>query len=80
MTTHALAAILGPFELIGLFVLLSAPVVLTVSYFFFMARFKNNRLDLRMTEAKILSELAQLEAESASEQAGYVTSSETPGF
>ena len=66
MTTHALAVIIGPFELIALFVLLAMPVLLTVSYVIFTARFKKSRLDLRMTEAKLLSDLAQLEAESAS--------------
>jgi len=58
MTTHALAVIIGTFELIFLFVLLSAPVVLAASYIFFMARFNNNRFDLRAEEAKLLSELA----------------------
>ena len=66
MTTHALAVIIGTFELIGLFVLLSAPVVLIIAYAIVMARFNRNKLDLRMTEAKLLSDLAQLEAESAS--------------
>ena len=56
MTAHALAVIIGTFELI----------VLTVSYVILAARFKKSRFDLRMEEAKILSELDQLEAESAS--------------
>jgi len=68
MTTHALAVIFGPFELFFLFILLAAPVILAVAHVFFMARFKNSRLDLRTEEARILSELAQLEAESASGQ------------
>ena len=66
MTAHALAVIIGTFELIALFILLAMPVVLTVSYVILAARFKKSRFDLRMEEAKILSELAQLEAESAS--------------
>ena len=80
MTTHALAVIIGTFELIGLFVLLAMPVLLTVSYVVFTARFKKSRLDLRMTEAKLLSDLAQLEKETMSQHADYVNSSETPGF
>jgi len=66
MTTHTLAALVGTFELIALFILLAMPVLLTVSYVFFRARVKKSRLDLRAEEARLLSELAQLEAESAS--------------
>jgi hypothetical protein len=62
MTTHTLAALVGPFELIVLFVLLSMPVVLTVSYVIFRARFNRNRLDIHITEASILAELAELES------------------
>ena len=75
MTTHALAVTIGTFELIGLFVLLSAPVVLTIAYAIVMARFNRNKLNLRMTEAKLLSDLAQLEAESASGQNEEVSTS-----
>jgi len=75
MTAHTLAVIIGTFELIALFVLLAIPVLLTVSYVIFAARFKKSRLDLRAEEAKILSELAQLEAESASEQNEEVSTS-----
>lgn len=62
MTAHTLAVIIGTFELIALFILLAMPVVLTISYVIFAARFKKSRLDLRMTETSILSELAEMEA------------------
>ncbi len=75
MTTHALAGLVGPFEMIMLFVLLVAPVVLTVSYVMVMARFKENRLDPHMTEARILSDLAQMEAEAANGQKEGVSTS-----
>jgi len=67
MAPDVLAVLVGTFELITLFVLLAMPVLLTVSYVVLISRFKRSRLDLRTEEARILSELAQLEAESASE-------------
>jgi len=76
MAPDVLAVLIGTFELIALFVLLAMPVLLTVSYVVLISRFKKSRLDLRTEEAKILSELAQLEAESASKQASYMASSE----
>lgn len=66
MTTHALAALVGPFELIVLFVLLAMPVVLTILYVMLVSRFRTSRLDLRLAEAKLLSDLAQLEKEATS--------------
>jgi len=75
MTTGALAVLVGPFELIALFILLATPVVLIASYVFFMTRFNNNKLDLYAEEVKLLSELAQLEAESASERNEEVSTS-----
>jgi len=68
MAPDVLAVLIGTFELIALFVLLAMPVLLTVSYVVLISRFKKSRLDLRTEEAKILSELAQLEAGPASEQ------------
>ncbi|MHC5061491.1 MAG: hypothetical protein ACYTFK_10470 [Planctomycetota bacterium] len=75
MTTHTLAGLVGPFEMIMLFVLLAAPVVLTVSYVIVMARFKESRLDPGMTESRILSELARLEAEATNGQNEEVSTS-----
>jgi len=75
MAPDVLAVLIGTFELIALFVLLAMPVLLTVSYVVLISRFKKSRLDLRMTEASILSELAQLEAKSASERNEEVSTS-----
>ncbi len=61
-----LAVLIGSFELIVLLILLTLPAVLTVSYVVLISRFKKSRLDLHMTEAKLLSDLAQLEKEAAS--------------
>ncbi len=66
MTTHALAGLVGPFEITMLFVLLAMPVVLTFSLVSLVSKFRTNPLDLRMAEAKLLSDLAQLEKEAAS--------------
>ena len=62
MTTHILAALIGPFELIALFVFLAAPVVLTIAYIIVMSRVKKSRGDICMTEANMLRELAEMEA------------------
>lgn len=75
MAPDVLAVLIGTFELIALFVLLAMPVLLTVSYVVLISRFKKSRLDLRAEEAKILSELAQLEAEYASGQNEDVSTS-----
>ncbi len=80
MAPDVLAVLIGSFELIVLLILLTLPVLLIFSYVFLLFRFRTNRLDLRLAEAKLLSDLAQLEAEAANQQAGYVTSSETSGF
>ena len=75
MTTHVLAAIFGPFEMILLLVLLASPVILLIAHFFFLARFNNRKLDLGMTEAKLLSDLAQLEADYVSGRGKDVSAS-----
>ncbi len=80
MAPDVLAVLIGSFEFIVLLILLTLPVVLTVSYVMLVFRFRTNRHDLRMAEAKLLSDLAQLEKEATNQQADYVTSSETSGF
>ncbi|HIJ70849.1 MAG TPA: hypothetical protein HPP87_05735 [Planctomycetes bacterium] len=60
MTTHVSAAILGPVELILLFVLLASPIILTIAHFFFMARFNNNRLNIGMTKESFLSDISRI--------------------
>ena len=80
MAPDVLAVLIGSFELIVLFILLTLPVLLTFSLVSLLSKFRTSRLDLRLAEAKLLSDLAQLEKEATSQQAGYVTSSETPGF
>ena len=80
MAPDVLAVLIGSFELIVLLILLTLPVVLIFSYVFLISRFRTNRHDLRLAEAKLQSDLAQLEAEATSQQADYVTSSETSGF
>jgi hypothetical protein len=80
MAPDVLAVLIGSFELIVLLILLAMPVVLTVSYVMLVSRFRTSRLDVHLAEAKLLSDLAQIEAEATSQQADYVTSSETPGF
>jgi hypothetical protein len=78
MTTHTLAVLVGPFEMIALFILLSAPIVLAAAHiFFFMTKFNNSRLDLRAEEAKLLSELGKLQEKAKkNKQASYLVSSE----
>ena len=66
MAPDVLAVLIGSFELIVLLILLSMPVLLTISYVMLLSRFKTNRLDLRMAEARLLSDLAQLENQSKS--------------
>jgi hypothetical protein len=66
MAPDVLAVLIGSFELIVLLILLTLPVVLTVSLVFLVSKFKTTRLDLRLAEAKLLSDLAQLEKEAAS--------------
>ena len=80
MAPDVLAVLIGSFELIVLFVLLTLPVLLTFSLVSLLSKFRTNRHDLRMAQAKLLSDLAQLEKETTSRQADYVTSSETSGF
>ncbi|MHC4213901.1 MAG: hypothetical protein ACYSWP_11065 [Planctomycetota bacterium] len=80
MAPDVLAVLIGSFELIVLLILLALPVVLTVSYIMLVSRFRTTNLDVRMAEAKLLSDLAQIEAQATSKQADYVTSSETSGF
>lgn len=75
MAPDVLAVLIGSFELIVLLILLALPVLLAVSYVMLTARFKKSRLDLRTEEANILSELAQLEAESTSGQNKEVSTS-----
>jgi hypothetical protein len=53
-------------KLIVLLILLELPVLLTILHVMLVSRFKTNRLDLRMAEAKFLSNLAQLEKEATS--------------
>jgi hypothetical protein len=66
MAPDVLAVLIGSFELIVLLILLTLPVLLTVSLVSLLSRFKTNRLDLRLAEAKLLSDLAQLEKEATS--------------
>ncbi len=66
MAPDILAVLIGSFELIVLFVLLTLPVLLTFSYVMLISKFKTNPLDLRMAEAKLLSDLAQLKKEATS--------------
>ncbi len=80
MAPDVLAVLIGSFELIVLLILLTLPVLLTFSYVMLLFRSRTTRLDVRLAEAKLFSDLAQLEKEATSQQADYVTSSETSGF
>ena len=75
MLADVLAVTIGSFELLVLLILLAMPVLLTILYVMLLSRFKRSRLDLRMAEARLLSDLAQLEAESASGRDGDVSPS-----
>jgi len=68
MLADVLAVTIGSFELLVLLILLAMPVLLTISYVMLLSRFKRSRLDLRMAEARLLSDLAQLENQSKSTQ------------
>ena len=75
MAPDVLAVLIGSFELIVLLILLSMPVLLTILHVMLLSWFGKNRLNPHMTEARLLSELAQLEAESASGRDGDVSPS-----
>jgi len=68
MLADVLAVTIGSFELLVLLILLAMPVLLTILYVMLVSKFKTNRLDLRMAEARLLSDLAQLENQSKSTQ------------
>jgi len=68
MLADILAVTIGSFELLVLLILLAMPVLLTILYVMLVSKFKTNRLDLRMAEARLLSDLAQLEKQSKSTQ------------
>ncbi len=75
MAPDVLAVLIGPFELIVLLILLTLPVLLTFSYVMLLFRFRTNRLDLRLAEAKLLSDLAQLEKEATRKRQEDVSTS-----
>jgi hypothetical protein len=75
MAPDVLAVLIGTFELIVLLILLTLPVVLTFSYVMLLSKFKTSRLDLRLAEAKLLSDLAQLEKEATSKREKDVSTS-----
>jgi len=66
MAPDVLAVLIGSFELIVLLILLSMPVLLTILHVMLLSWFGKNRLNPRMTEARLLSGLAQLENQSKS--------------
>ena len=66
MAPDVLAVLIGTFELIVLLILLSMPVLLTILHVMLLSWFRKNRLNPRMTEARLLSDLAQLENQSKS--------------
>ena len=75
MAPDVLAVLIGSCVLIVLLILLSMPVLLTILHVMLVSWFGKNRLNPRMTEARLLSDLAQLEAESASGRDGDVSPS-----
>ena len=79
MAPDVLAVLIGSFELIVLLILLTLPVLLTISYVFLVSRFKTNRLDVRLAEAKLLSDLAQIEAQATSRREKDVSTSTRHG-
>ena len=75
MAPDVLAVLIGSFELIVLLILLTLPVVLTFSLVSLVSKFRTSRLDLRLAEAKLLSDLAQLEKEATNGQNEEVSTS-----
>ncbi len=75
MAPDVLAVLIGSFELIVLLILLALPVLLIILHVMLLSWFGKNRLNPRMTEARLLSNLAQVEAESASGRDGNVSPS-----
>jgi hypothetical protein len=64
MLADVLAVTIGSFELLILVILLAMPVLLTILHVMLVSWFRKNRLNPRMTEVRLLSDLAQLENQS----------------